>query len=284
MEIKYTVTAAVTTCKREWEKIERAIQSILVQTYPVYEILLIDDNDPSDGFSEIIRRKIEEYPMVRYVPMGKNSGVSKARNKAFEEGTGEFLAYLDDDDEWCPDKIESQIRMFEEDPELAMVYGVGIEKDDETGESDYNWQFYHFNGDPSYDDILENDYIGPPQVLVRMNVIRNLKGFLTDGQPAYEDYELWIRIIRYYKVRGTKKIMYIRHMDSGDHVSTNRKRSFIGIKNIYLINKRDYDECPASKLQILWNICREGIKAMDIRVAPYVFKWFCTKCRCVICG
>ena len=108
------VTAVVTTYKRSWDGISRAIDSILAQTCPVCELLLVDDNDEDSAYSADLREKAKAYPLVRYVPMGKNGGVSKARNRGMQEAKGEYIAFLDDDDEWLPDKLETQLAVFAE--------------------------------------------------------------------------------------------------------------------------------------------------------------------------
>jgi len=182
---QWKVTAAITTYKRDWNSIIRAIESILNQTYPVYELLLIDDNDVHSDFSQEIMQGVLKLPKVRYVPMGKNSGVCKARNRAIEEAQGDLIGFLDDDDEWHPEKVAAQVRMFEETPNLGISFVTGRILFEGTDREEYNWQYKIFKPEPTFEDMLWTDYVGSASVpLISMEALRDVGGFLTENQPA----------------------------------------------------------------------------------------------------
>ena len=88
--------------------IVEAIKSVQAQTYPNWELLLVDDCTP-DNSPEIIREFAKEDPRIRYLRMEENSGAALARNKALDEAKGRYIAYLDADDVWLPEKLERQI-------------------------------------------------------------------------------------------------------------------------------------------------------------------------------
>lgn len=275
---QWKVTAAITTYKREWKSITRAIESVLNQTYPVHELLLVDDNDAQSGYSAEILQQVLKLPRVRYVPMGKNSGVACARNRAIEEARGDLIGFLDDDDEWHPEKIAAQVRMFEETPGLGISFVTGRILFDGTDREEYNWQYRIFKPEPTFSDMLWSDYVGSASVpLLSLSALRDVGGFLTEHQPAEEDYELWIRIARKYAVRGTKDVLFIKHMDGSTHISTRLDRVYEGFRNIYRINLSDYRKHPRAHVAILWNIVRCGVRAGLPQVIPYVFKWFIYK-------
>ena len=94
-----------------------AIESVLVQSYSHIEIITVNDGS-TDNTAEVIRR----FPSVRYFEQ-QNGGIGSARNRGVEESKGEFLSFLDHDDLWMPDKLRLQLQAFEEDPDLAMVFG-----------------------------------------------------------------------------------------------------------------------------------------------------------------
>lgn len=272
---QWKVTAAITTYKRDWNSITRAIESILNQTYPVYELLLIDDNDVHSDFSQEIMQGVLKLPKVRYVPMGKNSGVCKARNRAIEEAQGDLIGFLDDDDEWHPEKVAAQVRMFEETPNLGISFVTGRILFEGSDREEYNWQYKIFKPEPTFEDMLWTDYVGSASVpLISMDALRDVGGFLTENQPAEEDYELWIRIAKKYAIRGTKDVYFIKHMDNSAHISTRLDRVYAGFRNIYRINMQDYRKYPKAHVAILWNISRCGVRAKMPEVFPYVIKWF----------
>ncbi|WP_017655069.1 glycosyltransferase family 2 protein [Fortiea contorta] len=93
-----------------------AIESVLAQTYPAIELIVVDDGS-SDRSAEVAQR----YPLIyHYQP---NGGIGSARNAGIALATGEFLAFLDSDDIWVTDKLSKQMAAFETDPTLEVVFG-----------------------------------------------------------------------------------------------------------------------------------------------------------------
>ena len=95
------------------EYIERTMNSVLAQTYSQWEMLLVDDCSP-DKSAEIIRSYTERDSRFKYIKLEKNSGAAVARNVGLEHAQGRYIAYLDADDIWLPEKLERQIRFMEE--------------------------------------------------------------------------------------------------------------------------------------------------------------------------
>lgn len=269
-----TVTAVITTYKREWTSIERAVLSVLNQTYPVAELLIVDDNHSGSPFSDSVKREAEKVPRIRYISMGGNFGVSAARNKGMEIAKGILIGFLDDDDEWLPDKIERQVTVFQKNPDLGLVFGVGRKIDDTTGREKLTWNHEIFKEFPTYEDELKNDHIGSTShPLIRKDALRAVGGFRIENQPAVEDYELWIRIVKKYPVQGLDVPLYLKHMDASEHVSRNHRKTFEGYRNIYHLYKDEYKKDRLSEKQILRNITREGVKGKMIGVIPYGMRW-----------
>lgn len=281
MHKEYKVSAIITTYKRDWDIVMCAIESIKRQTVPVYEIILVDDNDANSMLSKEIRNFLKkDYPSVKYVSMGMNSGVSAARNRGILESSGDIIGFLDDDDEWKKNKLEIMLPLFEKEENVGLVFGTGRVVDTFSGREYYNWQWEVFKERPTYEIMLENDYIGSTSSpLIKKQVLDDVGMFRTKNQPAVEDYELWIRIAHKYNIIGTRDVVFLKHTDNMEHVSGSMNRLFQGFKNIYLINKPDYDKNLHASVGILWNISRVGVRGKNIRVIPYVFKWANAKKR-----
>jgi len=115
---KPVVSAIIPTYNRARD-VRVAVASVVGQTYPVssLEILVVDDGG-SDDTEEVLAREFGD--RIRYLRK-PNGGVSAARNYGMEHATGEFLALLDDDDEWRPSKVELQAEILEARPEIGMV-------------------------------------------------------------------------------------------------------------------------------------------------------------------
>lgn len=105
-----------------------AVESVLAQTYPNWELLLVDD-DSSDGSGAIARAYCENQPeRIRYLTHegAVNRGMSASRNLGIREARGPLVALLDGDDTWLPKKLEQQIALFQRYPEAVMVCGATL--------------------------------------------------------------------------------------------------------------------------------------------------------------
>ena len=273
----WKVSAIITTYKRTWASVNRAIESVADQTRPVDEILLVDDN----GYDSEYRKAISSIALadsrIRYVPLDKNGGVAHARNIGVTMATGDIIGFLDDDDEWMPDKTEKLLALFDTYPDAGICFGTGIIRYDDTYEQEETWQHKTFMAHPLFNDMLCNDYVGSASVpFIKRDAFLSVGGFLEKNQPAEEDYELWIRLSSKYGVYGVQEYVFVKHMDNTEHISRNLRKNFLGFRNIYKVNKASYTEKKA-KLWIYWNISRFAVKSLDIRGIPYVVKWAVTK-------
>ena len=100
-----------------------AVESVLNQTYRSLEVIVVDDGS-TDRSGEVARSFAVRG--VRYCPQ-VHAGIGPTRNKGVELASGEFIAFLDADDRWPEEKIERQLKTFEDDPELDMVFGQALQ-------------------------------------------------------------------------------------------------------------------------------------------------------------
>jgi GT2 family glycosyltransferase len=98
----------------------RALDSILAQTYPCFEVVLIDDGS-SDGTADLVARTYGQDPRIRYFYQ-ENKGVTAARNAGLKRARGDYVALLDSDDAWMPWKLQLQLACFQQCPEVGMVW------------------------------------------------------------------------------------------------------------------------------------------------------------------
>jgi GT2 family glycosyltransferase len=189
LRIKRRVSAIVTTRNRT-HLLPRALDSILAQRRRSadfeIEVIVVDDAS-TDATSEVMT----SYPDIRYLRHSVQRGAAAARNTGIEVSTGTYLAFLDDDDEWLPDKLSVQVAALETHPSVGLVYGQAIVA---FGE---NRLIYPSPSAPSGhvpERLLFDNFCGIPAVpLMRREAVTNVGGFDTDLRTC-EDYDLWLRL------------------------------------------------------------------------------------------
>ncbi|MGE5500997.1 MAG: glycosyltransferase family 2 protein [Ignavibacteriales bacterium] len=193
----------------------RAVSSVLAQTVRDFELIVVDDGS-TDGTELVVRRFAD--PRVRYLSQ-KNQGVAAARNRGLAEARGDFIAFLDSDDEWLPQKLERQLDVFTRGPSrLGLVY-TGVETISSAGRSVQK---------PTgrgliFPRMLHRNLIhgGGSNVLLRRVVLPFVGGF-DSSLPAAEDYDLWLRISRFFEVDyAPAPLVRYYDEDAGSRLSRN---------------------------------------------------------------
>lgn len=121
METLALVSCIIPSYKRA-DTLRRAVDSVLAQTYLNIEVLVVDDNIAGDEFSKALHNIVNEYKednRVKLVTQPKHINGAEARNAGIRAANGEWIAFLDDDDEWLPSKIEKQMSILKKHPEVA---------------------------------------------------------------------------------------------------------------------------------------------------------------------
>ncbi|MCR5627041.1 MAG: glycosyltransferase [Lachnospiraceae bacterium] len=192
------VTAVVTSYKREYAIVKRAIDSIVGQTYNNIEynnveILLIDDNRGEEGktYSEALMALEKISPIIKIHHTKDRHGSQVARNLGISLAKGRYIAFLDDDDEWLPEKLAEQVIYMDSHPETGLCYCNGYIVYEG---SDKNKRIPRFDGnftsDTDYRGLLREDVIGSTsQALIRREVFDKV-GLFDEALPASQDYEM----------------------------------------------------------------------------------------------
>lgn len=192
----------------------RALDSVLAQTVPVDEIIVIDDGS-TDGTDDMLRARCGD--RVRYV-WQPNAGVSAARNHGLRLAQGRYLALLDSDDLWLPTKTELQVAFLDTHPDFGMVVC-----DVERVDSDYRHIDVFRRRDTLREDgwvlrwVLHNPALAPASVLMRREVVEQLGGF-DEGLRTAEDLEFHLRVARHWKI-GVVEQALVRAMRGHDGLS-----------------------------------------------------------------
>ncbi|MBR0135090.1 MAG: glycosyltransferase family 2 protein [Clostridia bacterium] len=236
------VSAILTTCRREPETVARALKSMTGQTYPNMEIIVVDDSPadyPRRGEVELLARRAGEdtgRPVV-YIPHGKNSGACAARNTGLKAAKGEFVAFLDDDDEWLPEKTARMLPLLENGAVLA--YCASIEVNDDTGKEFARKHELHRGR--VYDAHIKNNFIGSTSFpVIRRDALISIGGFDTEMRSA-QDYDVWLRLAETGGFECTGECLTRYHVHSGERISANVDKRIAGLERLNLKNA-DYLE------------------------------------------
>ena len=169
--------------------IAACLDSAFAQTYSDFEAIVVNDGSPDTPELETV---LQPY-MDRIVYMRQeNKRAAGARNNAIRNARGEFVAFLDSDDTWMPDHLTSQMRLFEEDPSLDLVYCDGmlvLDAGQECKFMDRNPS----NGQATFDAlILERCQIPISTVVARKRTLVDA-GLFDENLPRCDDYDMWVR-------------------------------------------------------------------------------------------
>lgn len=190
---KPTVSVIIPTHNRA-ELLKRAINSVLRQTFEDFELIVVDDAS-SDNTPEVVE-SIKD-GRIQYVRLEKNSGGPVARNTGIKGARGRFIALLDDDDEWLPNRLELQIEKFESlEKDVGVVYGGFYYVSQDTGEI-IGKRLPRYRGDV-YTHLLKENFIGSPTLLIRRECFKKA-GLFDPELKSSQDWDMWLRIAKYYR-------------------------------------------------------------------------------------
>ncbi len=190
----------------------RAIDSVLKQKGPSFELILIDDGS-TDGTAEMLKK---QYPSVRYF-FQKNQGPASARNLGIRYAQGEWIAFLDSDDEWMPGKLEAQLAFFSKNPGYLICQTEELWV--RNGKRVNPMKKHQKYGGLIFEKCLPLCIVSPSAVILHRKLF-DAVGLFDETLPACEDYDLWLRIASHYPIGLVKKpylIKYGGHPDQRSH-------------------------------------------------------------------
>ena len=176
--------------------LRRAIDSVRRQTVGDFEIIVVDDAS-SDDTAGVVRGYGD--PRIRYIKLPGNGGVASTRNAGIAAAAGDFIALLDDDDEWLPEKLQRQVDLFDRGgPAVGAVYS-GYREIDQATSDVIAERLPAFRGQIFENLLVAGRFTPTSTIMVRTECFRRLGGF----DPAFrygEDYDMWLRVAREYEI------------------------------------------------------------------------------------
>jgi glycosyltransferase involved in cell wall biosynthesis len=207
------VSVAISTWNRS-HLVGRAIRSALAQTFEPFELLVVDDGSTDD--TPAVLAAVDD-PRVHRVRHPRNYGISRTRNTALGLARGEWLAFLDDDNEWAPEYLERQLAFALSRPEAGVAYCRARQRSALSGAEAEVGQLKQGR---VFCDLVEgwNPFVS--SALIRRALLVEAGG-LDERLRATEDRDLWMRLAQRTEFAGTSDALLIRHERHGPQLSRN---------------------------------------------------------------
>lgn len=208
--------------------LSEALDSVFAQTYKDYEVILIDDGS-SDGTEALIQKQYAG--RLRYVKQ-KNAGISGARNRGIALAAGKYIAFLDSDDRWLPEKLGKQFSYMEAHPKTGLLctklarYEIGGDGKNEICPAGFP---KHFS------ELLEGpNFIPTTTTMVRKECFEKV-GVFDPNLPVAEDWDLWIRIGKVYEMHCLEDVL-AEHRDHPQKTTKDLTKVYDGFWRFYAKN------------------------------------------------
>ena len=272
------VTIIITTYKRKPDMVMRAVHSAMNQSYLNTEIILVDDSPSDYIYREEIKNRIISLNSnkIKVIWHEKNLGACIARNTAIKASSGDYIIYLDDDDEFCSNIIEKRLSAFIND-RIGLVYGPRYICINNNKDNMYVPKQKLVSGRIFNETIKKNNIAAFPMI---KRECFDVCGLFDPNQLSAQDYEMWLRILQKYDANFNTEPLSIVHIHEGERITSTPYKAIQGTKRICQLYKKYYMRHPFAyhyrkqelcKLYCSGNDKRSAAKylAQAIVLAPY---------------
>ncbi len=241
----------------------KAIESVFSQSYHNFELIIIDDNS-NDGTASYLKSMTDKRIKVMTTT---GIGASAARNLGIANSSGDYIAFLDADDYWYPEKLLLQVNLHDSNPDVAMSF-TNYQHLTEEYQSIIDcfsyWGKFQDNNAASIiienplNLIIKNNIIGTSTVMLNASIVSNIEMFDVNAKYA-EDWDLWLRICEKYKIAALNSVQVeylVRHNSAtlNQHYRLRNLQCLESIVNRYLDNS------------LYWNLSNATIKNVRARI------------------
>ncbi len=220
----------------------RAIESACAQTYTDIEVIVVSDGS-TDDTKQVVESIAANDSRVRFIEYHPARGGNVARNTGVEAAGGEFVAFLDDDDAWYPEKLEKQLAIMQSDARIGLVY-TGVK-------TIFVNEGLAYSSNPKccgdlHERILLNNCVGSTSTVMVRRALFEKTGLFDEQLKALQDYDLWIRfcqhahvgvvseeMIDYYNYTGKKQVSAVtqKYVDAFAHINSKYAYLFAGLSD-----------------------------------------------------
>lgn len=230
------VSVIIPTYKRV-KSLENTIESVLNQTYPYVEAIIVDDNDATSDFrkeTEKFMKKYEGNKNVVYLKHTHNRNGAAARNTGIKFSEAEYIAFLDDDDVFLPEKISKQLNRLVElkDSKIGAIYCNYLRYSQDTLTRRSKNKYLKDEGNLSEDLLLEkNEIAAGSTLLIKRSIVQELNGF-DESYSRHQDWEFLLRYFEKYNLALCEE--YLVRINSNDNINKKTPEELVDIKTRFL--------------------------------------------------
>ncbi|OIQ20710.1 MAG: hypothetical protein BM556_01865 [Bacteriovorax sp. MedPE-SWde] len=192
----------------------KAIESVLTQSYKDFELIIVDDGSTDDT-----QERLSSYIAEGVVSVFKteNRGVSAARNFGLSQAKGEWVAFLDSDDIWHPNKLEVQAKYIQDHPKFELVHGEELWI--RNGKRINPKKKFQKSGGDIFSKCLDFCVISPSVAIMKKSLLESFGGFREDFIVC-EDYDLWLKVTSRQEVGYISEALVSKMGGHSDQLST----------------------------------------------------------------
>ncbi len=192
MGASHPKVSVIMNCLNGEKYLRGAIESVYAQTYPHWEIILLD-NASTDSTPEIVGSFDQR---LRYFRNEKTVPLGQARNQALQHVSGELIGFLDSDDLWLPNKLEKQVPLFQHSPSVGLVFSDTVLRFREEGRSTTYFLNHGYRPPRGriFSALLKHYSIPMLTVLVRATALKSLSQWFDDRYQVCDDFDFFLRL------------------------------------------------------------------------------------------
>lgn len=241
------------------------LDSVFAQTFTDYEVIVINDGSPDD--TAVLLRPLAETGRIRYLEQ-ENTGQAVARNRGIAEAAGEFIALLDDDDLWPPDKLQWQVDALRANLDAGMVGGP-TRIVDAAGTLLARTDFVPELSFKAC--VTEAPFVSPGQTLIRASLLQQIGGLNPEIWGA-DDWDLWLRIAKVSRIvtEDRDALFYRKH--SGNASSSSLCRmvdNCLRVADLHLADVDPGERAEVTRTAYLWLYSTQG-KPLVLKIKALV--------------
>lgn len=254
------ITVIITTYKSTQNIIERSIKSVLNQSVSPFEIIVVDDNDNNEfrNTSLIIENKYKDRIIFLYNE--ENKGANYSRNRGILSSHGDYIAFLDADDEWDCEYIKTVTREISENNAYFITVNYQVVHKEGILPPEFS-SHKNISGDISKIELYR-DVVGPTSTVIVKRSLLIEAGLFDESLPARQDYDMWLRVCKNARLSYIYNPMVKVYRDGHDSISSSYIRNVDGTKKVLAkilttnsLNEKEIKMIEASHLKHMSLAC-----------------------------